>query len=360
VRPFPTILHKVAQKIDDAESQVSPKTNVDLFFGVPFDHSVYVEEEVLGTVRDLQIGSNVARIEFPGRALDLSNSLALQPPPSVATNSALSPVEWGLQQQGWTIVDAVLVVVPVQTELTFELRGHQVGGEPVAAIIENIDQLFDRLCHWLYVLTGQSLDPRNPDPKVISRRSKNIIVAAATEHEVSAVSSGNPTLKVRYDPPSSASERVVNLKVLDAAILGAGSATAPPMMHELLSAARIAARRGDSRRAMIDAGTAVEAALSQLLRLPANHSQTLGSLTQQAIRDQLPIPVDIKPSLVLPRNDAVHRGLVTPRPVSLRALEIAEEIVALADPQLIRCSTLRSVNRPDRQDLVLYTQPATE
>ena len=62
---------------------------------------------------------------------------------------------------------------------------------------------------------------------------------------------------------------------------------------------------------------------------------------------------DTQASLFGPRNDAVHRGQLLSCANVMRALEIAEELVSLVEADLIRVSSLRAVNRPQRHDLVI-------
>jgi hypothetical protein len=210
---------------------------------------------------------------------------------------------------------------------------------------------FESFCHWLWVLTAQALDPSNPDPKVLHRRSSNVIFAASSSGRFSLPASGSPRLTIRMDAHGPTSERFVDRRVLALSVSRAGTST-PPISWELLASARMAGRRGDTRRALIDAGTAAEGALSKVLSLTPNHQLTLGRLVTEALRLNIGVPSDARAALVQPRNHAVHRGHLPGINVG-RGIEIAEELIALVDPDFIRGSSLRPVNRPQRHDIVI-------
>jgi hypothetical protein len=103
----------------------------------------------------------------------------------------------------------------------------------------------------------------------------------------------------------------------------------------------------DLRRALVDAGTAAEGAIVQMLGTGAV-GQTLGQLVNICPTVQ----VDAKVNLVDPRNDAVHRGLSPNVEVVDRAIEIVEDLVMHVEPNLIAADSLLHVNRPQRVDLV--------
>jgi hypothetical protein len=113
----------------------------------------------------------------------------------------------------------------------------------------------------------------------------------------------------------------------------------------------------DLRRSLVDAGTAVEAALTVVLGLPIVHDKTLGALVNMALKQSHAIPADTRTALVEPRNNAIHRGDVTPGTNVNRALEVAEAIIAKAEPSLIPVSNLTYISRPQRQDIYLIAGP---
>lgn len=166
-----------------------------------------------------------------------------------------------------------------------------------------------------------------------------------------------PPISVSVDMGGNFSERLVNQEVLEGAARVAGSD--PGLMVELLATARIAARRGDKRRAIIDVATFAEAALTRLLGFDSNHTKTLGALVLAAQQSGIPIPNDTASELVTHRNDAAHRAQVVAKSVN-RALELVEELVCLADQSIIRVGSMSHFNRPQRCDLLMVLPPSAE
>jgi hypothetical protein len=321
---------------------------------IPFDHPLFVEDEILGSEEAITLGSCQGRLEFPKEAEPSKGSRALLPPTSAGESiGAHFEDGWGIQPESGqpTEINAILVAVPARAELCFDLPGNQVGGEGVQAVLEEVSVWFDSFSHWFWLLTAQALDPNNPDPKVLHRRSSNVFYAASSSGRFSLTASGSPRLTVRLDGHGETSERLVDRRVLALAINRAG-ASRPPLTWELLASARIAGRRGDARRALIDAGSAAEGALSKVLSLPPNHQFTLGGLVTEALKRNIGVPSDAQAALVQPRNDAIHRSHFSGINVD-RGIEIAEELIALVDADFIRGSSLRPVNRPQRHDIVI-------
>lgn len=326
-----------------------------LLLAMSFDYPVFVEQDILGAQSSIAIGPDQARLEFP-RPRESSGSLALAPPLSAGTGFGSGLQNgWGIEHDRTLVIEiyAVLVAVPTTATISFPLSSNQIGGKDVQRILEQVSEWFDAFCHWLWVVSAQPLDPSSPDPKVLHRESNVIYFAASRANTFSLPASGSAPLVVRLDQDSAVSERLINQCVLDRALKD-GVFSPPPFSWELLSSARLAGRRGDKRRALADAGTAAEAALNDLLSLPPTHKMTLGELVTEAQKRNVPLPSDTMSALVRYRNDAVHRGTSCSFDQLCRAIEIAEELLALQQqPRFIRASTLRAVNRPQRHDLTI-------
>lgn len=331
--------------------------DLEIQFAVPFDHALFVDVDTLGSVESFSFADRPARLELPGPVQPDSRALSEPASASTAVTKHLEGGYWGIhdESQGFAAVDAALVVVSQGATLHFELPTGQIGGEAVLALTNEVGEWFESLCHWLWALTSQSLDPANPDPKVMHRRSTNMIVTASGEGERSIPASLSPPIKVVLDRNSSSSERVVDGVVLQRAVTNAGRT--PSLALELLASARMAARRGNGRRSLVDSGTAAEAALSQLLSLPPSHKMTLGTIVREAVNRGIAVPADTQRALVDPRNDAVHRGRLLPGTDVSRALDVVEQIVRLWDPDVVPVDTLKAVNRPQRHDMVFIRAP---
>ena len=337
------------------------QTDITLLFLLPFDNPVFVLNSVLGASEEIKLQSCNASIEVPRLCQTPADSRGLLAPISAPSGFAPKIEEgWGiaLETQHYSEVNAIIATVNVRSHLDFDLSTNQIGGAGVRGLVEELNDWFQSFCHWLWILTAQPLDPNNPDPKVLHRKSSNLIFAGKTATEVSRLSSGYPTMTITMDTRDTTSERCVDNNVLNVARTYAGS-SAPPLMWELLASARMAGRRGDARRALIDAGTAAEAALVSILNLTPNHGKTLGNLVTTALQNNVVLPADIKTALVQPRNDAVHQGVVTGKLVD-RALEIVEKLVVGADKTYVAASLLQKVHRPQRMDLLIFAPPTPE
>lgn len=108
-----------------------------------------------------------------------------------------------------------------------------------------------------------------------------------------------------------------------------------PISVELLRMAQHSLHMDDPRRAVIEAGTAAESALGVLLAelsgTPSDPRATLGTLVGQVSKLKNGLPVgenqnSLEVSLVKPRNDAVHRAVVSRQTAKL-AVEASEKIV---------------------------------
>jgi HEPN domain-containing protein len=121
----------------------------------------------------------------------------------------------------------------------------------------------------------------------------------------------------------------------------------PPAEWLFIGDARSLMKTGDYRRAVIDAGTAAELAMTEILDqyLATTESDTRNALLSRSrtlegratLIKELnagEIPTDFTPGLKNPRNRAAHGGEQPTRSVAQKAVEIAEEIVEQAHPIL--------------------------
>lgn len=330
---------------------MSKKTEIELTFAIPFDHTLYIDPSLIGYQSEIKIDGMVARFELPGEKEE--GSLALTPPQSAIEGSTKHlPDGWGRFDDKFehAEIEACLIIVPTLAEIEHELSEGQIGGEDIHKLINKATDWFDSFVHWIWALTSQSLDPSNPDPKVIHRKSNNPVTIARSLED-----SSHPTIKPRtfsmiMNKDGPVSEKIVNEDVIDAAVTSAGSI--PPFPLELLASARMNARRGNLRRSMTDAGTAVELSLTKALGLDEYHRLTLGSLTKEAEKHGITMPLDMQSAFVDVRNDAVHRGKLSDGKSLNRAIEIAEELIALTVPELIPFSDLEYFFRPYRFDMI--------
>jgi hypothetical protein len=328
---------------------------LDIQFATPFDHDVFIDTDVLGLTLAAEIAGRAVTVEFPRGNPD--NRVLLAPRSTAAEMAFYLPDEvWGIQAHPSHIaITAALVRVSCTAVVDFDLDKGQAGGPFVRDLLQEVADWWDSFCHWLWVITSQPLNPADPDPKVVNRRSRNIVSRVQRGAKSSAPASGSPPIPITVSVSGLSAERKANSKVMTRAVSAAGSEA--PLVLEAFAAARMSARRGDRRRSIIDIGLACESVLSLLLGLPVGHKFTLGALVTSALNNGFSIPADTQVSVVDPRNDAVHRGEVS-RSVSIeRALEIAEELILMIESQHIRIDSLSPINRPQRLDLLLIKAP---
>jgi hypothetical protein len=335
--------------------------SVDLVFAVPFDFPMFVVPDVLGRHYSVRLKSGDATLQLPRFVESPEEHRALAPPVAAVEQLAVHVEIWGRTfisgHERIAELETVAMVVSGESgEVGFDISSNQVSGHDIDTVRNEIHEWLDSFVSWVWALTSQSLDPSQPDPKFTHRKSTDMVHVAILEGVSSLAASGSPPLVVTMGSDDQCSERAADARVLAIAIARAG-VSVPPLILQLLATSRMACRRGDRRRAIVDVGTAAEAALAAILGLPPQHARTLGGLVVEATKRGIAVLKDAQPSLVDPRNDAVHRGL-TPSPANLyRALSIAEQLVAQVEQDLVPVESLRPVHRPQRHDLLFIRGP---
>ena len=143
----------------------------------------------------------------------------------------------------------------------------------------------------------------------------------------------NPPLTINVSPDNSA----VDASALQTVLYFAEHGTRPPLAWRLTRDAARQRLAGDHRRAVLDAGTAAELALVELLRQHARavdeDRDTLGDLIEKAQGVDVLRVVDAKTDLLQVRNDAAHSAKVPNAQTTLRALQISAQYVDDAWPR---------------------------
>lgn len=241
--------------------------------------------------------------------------------------------DWGEPLQ-WPSLHSMVKAV----ELWFSLPDAAADASSAASIAESIREAIpewtERLATGLEVLTRQMLDPAS-FARLTSHDTKLYLVSPASPPQ-----SLRPRV-IRLTAVAPDDEKVIHLDSWAAAVRFASEGRMPKLEHVLLRDARHALKHGAYRRAVIDAGTAVELAVSEestvrltgalgaqaaeaiLRRFPAlGNRLALGSI--------LPLPLgsrDLKRELVEPRNRATHQGSTPSRAEARQALQAATEVV---------------------------------
>ena len=324
-----------------------------LIMAVPLDYEMFATMEALGTRHEIKLSSTSAHMLLPEppQGPDRVGPLRAPHPESEALVAHLGG--WGSSWVSGTEpiagIATVLIDVDVEAELPAGFEGNQVGGPDLDSLVGEVHLWFDSFITWVWGITSQGVDARHPDPRSTHRRSHNIVHRVVSETVASLPNSTSPPLTVVMSDEGPCSERAADVTVISKSVERAGAALPPTI--ELLASARTACRRGDTRRAMIDIGTAVEAALKALLPTSPK-PRTLGSLVRDGSKRGF-VGKSARASLVKPRNNAVHKAIAPSFSRTCEALDLAESVVSRAAPELVASKSLRAFNRPQRHDLLL-------
>jgi hypothetical protein len=203
-------------------------------------------------------------------------------------------------------------------------------------VYESIGDWLRRLRVWIEVATGQDLDPTVVTPAV--RADLNLF-------HVDSQGSAKGIQDQRPIRTESIVERsFVDIATWRAVLNRAGSNEEPPTERLLLHDARMGLRRRHPRRAVLDAGTAAEIALSRLLDAElAGAPAAVGAIVRRQNRELgrlitalralgVQLSDELQPKLVEPRNTAIHSGQEPDIAVVRSAVTLAGEVVEQAGP----------------------------
>jgi hypothetical protein len=214
-------------------------------------------------------------------------------------------------------------------------RGHP-QGEPVDSLLAAVPEWFGAVRTWVAALALQDTEADAPLASV-SAPGLDLLVWTMDGGVSSTVTQDHTTHVLLRVAPT------ISHPMMRLIFQLANEARPVPDEHRLLISARAALRREQYRRAVLDAGTATELALTRvvddaLAPLPerlrdalTSQQRTLGPLVNLASK-VVQLPVDINKGLVTPRNRAMHANETPARDIAFRAEQIAREVVALVEP----------------------------
>ena len=194
-------------------------------------------------------------------------------------------------------------------------------------IYESSSAWFDRLTEWIGTACNVLLDASDREPPL-----RHGYFAYDGEHGRN-LNPGPRVMKAVY-----LGGRFADESSLEQAIVKSNHVERPPLEHRLLLEAKARLRAGDTRRAVLDAASATEIALTVLLDkslqgLPTNIVNVVQrerrgiSDLAAVLRSDLGVTVrtDLVDSVARPRNKAIHSGQVPSRDVAAKAVKAAEE-----------------------------------
>lgn len=208
-------------------------------------------------------------------------------------------------------------------------RGHP-QGNGIQKLFADIDKWFESLSTWIEVSLDQDTNPTNPI-RTIKIKGYGLQVLTIDEGVVSLPASANniAVMLKSWQP--------VTLGLLRKIIGHVNNGLIPSDAHLLLKDGRAELRRNHYRKAVIDAGSAVEITLAdfndRVTHINTGPRPTLGwYVNQPTINSQANLPSNTKDDLVEIRNKAIHHNRVPSYNETQLALNLAKQIVGYIDP----------------------------
>jgi hypothetical protein len=208
-------------------------------------------------------------------------------------------------------------------------RGHPQSNQ-IESLFRDADGWFDRVRTWVEAAVDQDANPDTPLPQLhipgnnlhILTVEDDLVSLPATAHHITITADSSESL---------------GLTKFRKAVMHSNSGRLPSDAHVLLLDGRAAFRRKHHRRAVIDAGSAVEIALADFNRrvtgVNMGSKPTLGNyVNQPRIAAQAGLSANINLDLVTLRNDAIHQNKTPSREETLLALSLGKETIDHVDP----------------------------
>jgi hypothetical protein len=307
----------------------------------------------LGKSLRIELGGHTGRVRLPRVTWgnDLPSILAPVVDPAaqsrlewVADNSddgTRDPSWWGTVP-GWNIntrkiqgafLSAIVCEFRIPSDaVTYGEYLHGRGqpqGSVIDTLFDHVDSWFDCLRTWVEAVGDQDADPSYPIRSVLTP-GDGLQVFTKDGDTVSIPRYANRSQVFVRDV------KLLTLPLLRKLAAHANSQTFPSDAHLLLRDGRAQWRRGHMRRAVIDAGSAVEvvlAAYNQRVTKVNTRKATLGwYVNQPAIAASASLPPATQTVIVDVRNAAIHENRPPTGSEANQALILAQEILERLEP----------------------------
>jgi len=328
---------------------------VDLFGAYKLGAPLAVSEECLGNDFPVRLGNHDGRLSLPQLDWREDRPILVAPP---ADRALRERVEHSIENEAWDYwglsskwnphdrtIDGAFVAalwltfsVPAEEIEYSEYLGGPRGqprGDPVKELFHAIDGWFEILRTWTEVLADQDL-LADGQVRVGETPGEGLTLLTHDALGVSLPSHPNEMSIILREVEE------LSLNQLQRVLHGASNGLRPSDAQLLIRDARSELRRGRHRRAVIDAGTAVELTLAAFnarvtkAKPSRGRFPTLGWYVKcKAIVKAAAIPKATDHDLVKPRNNAVHENQVPTPTQTLAAIKVASEIVGRLDPPAI-------------------------
>lgn len=327
---------------------------VSLRVSIPLSVPWVVEQDVVGSSWPISVGDFEGTLRLPKLESE-KKSVLVAPPGFARVSDAYSGIwgrtEGGLENERQWRIDAIAFVFEVRSSVSIAIENlpeHSVT-VPFGA---DLHAWIGRFGVWARAWLGQLLDPMHPSPRQLNPPGSVQFSWGVIGGTESLVNSSPPPMTITVEQDTNVlSELSICGDSMDRLTRQASDTLSkPPVALELLALGRQAAQRGLLRQSIIELGTAAETLLRPKLGVEPSERKTLGMLIELA-NDDDPLPSDIKPMLLHPRNAAIHSGRQPTRSEVVRAAEIVQQLLDSELPHWARPSEARRAHRSQRMDI---------
>jgi hypothetical protein len=310
-------------------------TRLEWWYGIERGFVAYAE--LLQETFTTQVAGHPATVHLPSVNADETEGMGWLAAPRIGGRPATPSKEhWGMVHIG-TKAKPVGVVIK-QLALTADIPAGIDPQQAAQSLVDAMDDWWENVRGWLELVTGQHLTRvGHKETEVIGNKTPIWSLRDDDTHDMPFSMTGVSSIYFGRQVEA------VTADILNGCVSLADNA--PPLAWTLLRDARALEEVGHYRRAVIDAATSAELAVSEIL------DARLGG-TEESVRNALlaahrmlgaksklltslncpPLPSSFESDLVVPRNNAVHKGISIDGPTCNRAISVAAEVVERAFP----------------------------
>lgn len=312
-------------------------TRLEWWYAIDPGFVAYVE--LLQETVTTHVAGYEATVHLPALSVDERVGFRELAPPRIGGRpAAKSEPYWGMVHI-WREAKPVGVVVK-QLAFTADIPDVVDPEQAAQLIVDAMDDWWNSVRGWLEIVSGQHLtEVGHRELQVFGNKTPIWSLRDDGTQDATALSiTGTSSIHLGGREVAEVSADTLRDCV---SLVG----LTPPLAWTLVRDARALHEAGQYRRAVIDAATSAELAVSEMVdvRLAETEQSVRGALVAAhrmlGAKSKLlvslgcpPLPSAFEADLVVPRNNAVHKGLSVDRATSGRAISVAAEVVELAYP----------------------------
>lgn len=319
------------------------RSNLTLQAHVPLLRSVSVAPEILGTVQSIRFGGREVVLRWP-RLVWTRDDRPILDAPDACSEHAVHELErashfwWGdvgkrtgrnIEQ---TSVDCVVLSLPcAKEEVSYSDCLHGLG-HPVGPLVKEfahfVDDWRDKFLRWVFLLTGQAVDPQVPPTSMLRVSSEGVSFWTENDGDMVGLCGLDGAVVVSLPGDHDVHGVVLTREMLAEVLAAVDNDEREDTAMYLLRQGQAAIQRGEYRLALIELGSAAEVKLSAMG--PTEDSEqdkrTLGEVVDDFFGKPSAEAKRYRAGLVEPRNDAVHRADPLTHDIALVAYELVRDL----------------------------------